>query len=485
MTTVATFCAPAFHHVPPHVGTYGDEVADLAASAGLDLDPEQRLAVDAMYAHDARGRLVSTEFGCAAPRQQVKTHIAKAAALADLVLFDEPECLWTAQLKTTAASAFANGEGNGVADLFENYDHLRRLVDRNGISADSDEPSVTLRRPGVGLPRPRLRFMARSARGGRGLTGRRITFDEALFLKPEMTQAMVPVLSAKSMTGAVQVRYLGSAGLRESAVWREVRNRGRSGAERFLAWLEWAAPTKPCVDRACAHLPGVDGCALDDPELIAAANLALGRRMSLDWVLGTERLAMTPAAFMAERLGWWDDPPEGGCGDLDVDAWLALALPPPALVGPSFGVDVDSAGSAFVGVAWRRHDGGVHVQLAGGTTASALDARCVELRAKHGGAIYAGGPALEHVSEAEAVGMREFAGACQRFADMLDDGVVHHCDEAELNDAVRLAQWRAVGSDGARAWQLKNAAGVGPLAAVTRAVHGLLNGDQGGWAVSV
>src|SRR4051812_6697535 len=92
---------PLHHHVPEHVGTYGPEVADFAAAAGLPLDPEQQLFPDAAYAYDSTGRLVSTEVGCAAPRQNVKSHAGKACALADLALFGEPDCLWTAQLRET------------------------------------------------------------------------------------------------------------------------------------------------------------------------------------------------------------------------------------------------------------------------------------------------------------------------------------------------------------------------------------------------
>jgi hypothetical protein len=43
-----------------------------------------------------------------------------------------------------------------------------------------------------------------------------------------------------------------------------------------------------------------------------------------------------------------------------------------------------------------------------------------------------------------------------------------------LNDAVHGAQWRSVGNAGERAFQLKDAPTVGPLAAVVRALHGLL-----------
>src|SRR5438128_5071490 len=152
MTIAALECPPAHRHVPAHVGTYGPEVADLADAAGMTLYAEQRMALDVMYAHDQHGRLVATEFGCSAPRRNIKSHVGKAAALADLVLFAEPDCLWTAQLRATSNDIFANDKGNGLSQLFENYDFLRRLV---AEVKDSDgEQVIRLRRPTAGAPQP-------------------------------------------------------------------------------------------------------------------------------------------------------------------------------------------------------------------------------------------------------------------------------------------------------------------------------------------
>ena len=487
MTTLVEFCAPAWQHSPPSVGTYGPMVCDLAATVGLELDPEQRLALDLMYAHDARGRLVSTEYGCAAPRRNVKTHIAKAAALADLVLFKQPDCLWSAHLRETAYDAFRNDKGDGLADLFDNYDHLRRLLD--GPPKDSDgETSIRLRRPSVGLPTPALAFVTRSERGGRGLSGRRVTFDEALFLKPSMLSALLPVLAAESVSGAVQVRYLGSAGLKHSAVWRGVRDRGRSGKEPRLAWIEWAAPQEPCELPGCTHKVDTPGCALDRPHLIRAANLALDRRIDLDYVLGTERRGMDPLDYACERLGWWQDPPNLTGGDLDVEAWLKLhdvdARPTRPLV---LGVDQGEDRTISIGVAWRRRDRKVQVMLGQdervdvGLSPAAAVARLVQLHERHKARVVLGGPAMGLERELRDAGIPtdtltggEFATACGQLDDRISAGTIRHGNQTELNDAIALVTWRPVGTAGERAIRLKDAPGVGPAAAVARALAGLL-----------
>lgn len=483
--SVSTFCAPAYHHVPEHVGTYGDEVADLAAGVGLHLDPEQRLVIDAMYAHDAKGRFVASELGGCGPRQNFKSHVGKAAALADLVLFEDPLGLWTAHLRATSDATFTE-----LVEIFDGYDHLRRLL--AGQPKDSDgEQSITLRRPRAGAPHPKLEFMARSERGGRGLSGNRVTFDEALFLKPSMTSAMVPILSARSLAGDVQVRYLGSPGLLASATWREIRDQGRAGASKKLAWIEWAAPHEPCDLKDCTHLPGVEGCALDRPHLIAAANLALGRRIDLDFVLGVERLRLQPPVeFMRERLGWWQDPPNSHGGDLDVLAWLDLADNTATPTRPFvIGVDQGEDRTVSIACAWRRRDQRVQVMLSQdervdvALSPAAAVVRLEQLARRWGARVVLGGPSAGLEKDLHAVGVQcqvatsgEFATACGQLEDRIRAGSLRHGNQDELTAAVRIAKWRPVGTAGERAFKLKDAAGVGPVAALVRALHGLTAG---------
>lgn len=461
-----TFCPPAFEHVPEHVGTYGPEVADLADSAGMTLDPEQRLVIDAMYAHDARGRLVSTEAGCCAPRQNVKTHVAKAAALADLVLFDESMCLWTAHLRSTSDAAYAE-----LVEMFDSYDHLRRLVD--SMPNSDGEQAIRLRRPAVGAPYPYLGFMARSERGGRGLTGRRVTYDEALFLKPSMTSAMVPILSAQSMTGMVQLRYMGSAGIASSEVWRGVRDRGRAGGARSLAWLEWAAVRVPCDRDECTHEGGSAGCALDRRDLVAAANLALGRRIDVEFVMGTERQAMTPADFARERLGWWDEP-AGGSGAFNEAAWGRLA-DAGAARGQTVAFGLATAPDrswAAIAVAWRRPDEHVHVVLADYRAGTAwVRPRLEELGGRWGGTVLVDVASRGTLPDEVPLTQAEQAEAQSDLYDRVLAGTVHHGNELAMNVAVRAARWRPVGDT--QMLDRKGSTDISPLAAAANAVRGV------------
>jgi hypothetical protein len=103
--------------------------------------------------------------------------------------------------------------------------------------------------------------------------------------------------------------------------------------------------------------------------------------------------------------------------------------------------------------------------------------RLVQLAADWRGPVMLGGPSAsleDEVRSASVVSSAEFAAACGRFADLLGDGQLRHGNQPELNEAVREAQWRSVGTAGERAFQLKDSPAVGPLAAVVRGLHGLL-----------
>jgi hypothetical protein len=461
---------PTFFTVPEHVGSYGPEVADWADSAGLSLDAEQRLVLDALYAYGPRGELVATEAGVVCARQNLKTHVLLAAALADLFLFDEPGCMWTAHMR--AALVDPNSGAFSVCKrIIDANDHLRRYVAK--VSEADGEEGIEL------LSGASLAFRLRSGRAGRALTGRRITLDEALYLDGATLGAMVPVLAAQSAKADVQLRYGSSAGKRESAVLRAVRDRGRVGAPR-LTYAEWMADRRPCADEECQHAPGTDGCALDDVDLLRQANPALGRRIALEFVLGTERAAMTPVEFMRERLSWWEDPAADG-GALDVATWALLEDPRAERGAPTFGVATapDRSWSA-VGVAWRRPDGLAHVMLADYRPGAAwVPERVDKLRRRWGGAVLVDTASRGLVEEAEEPSQAQQAQAHNALADAVEAGLLRHSLDAEdigggghaLTTAVRAARWKPSGDT--RVLDRKGSADISPLIAVALAHHGL------------
>src|SRR5574343_1322114 len=77
--------APTFLTHPDFDHTIGDLVADFSASLGFVPDPEQRLALQVMYAQTGPGagyttmspRWSAMEFGIVAPRQNLKSGLFK------------------------------------------------------------------------------------------------------------------------------------------------------------------------------------------------------------------------------------------------------------------------------------------------------------------------------------------------------------------------------------------------------------------------
>jgi hypothetical protein len=103
--------------------------------------------------------------------------------------------------------------------------------------------------------------------------------------------------------------------------------------------------------------------------------------------------------------------------------------------------------------------------------------RCKELADRWHGPVVPPKPfedELDRVGvQVEPISSVEFTAACGAFADALAAGELRHGNQTALNAAVKAAKWRSAGADGSRAFQLKDFPQVGPLAAATRALHGL------------
>jgi len=303
---------PAFLSIPPRRGSYGDEACDLTEKAGRVLDDEQRLAVDAMLSYGPGGRWVALESAILEARQNGKTGgIILPCVLFDMFLMPPDRIVWTAHIFRTARDAF-----NDILGLIEGCADLSRRVKK--VSASHGEEFIELHKPKTSSKAnsttrgAKLEFLARSKGGGRGLGGKRIVMDEALFLAAEAMGALMPTLAARSMLGDPHIMYGSSAGVLGSDHLRTIRNRGRAGNDPSLIYAEWCAPgswDNPGCDLGpeCPHTAETDGCALDDETLWPRANHALGRRISYDYVRA-ERRALPPEEFGRERLGWFTEP---------------------------------------------------------------------------------------------------------------------------------------------------------------------------------
>jgi hypothetical protein len=481
---VPDLVAPAYLSVPPRVGSYGAEACDLTEMAGRILDDEQRLAVDAMLSYGPGGRWVALESAVLEARQNGKTGgIILPSVLFDMFLMPPDRIVWTAHIFRTARDAF-----NDILALIEGCSDLSRRVKK--VNASHGEESIELHKPAGGSATrgAKLEFLARSKGGGRGLGGKRIVMDEALFLSAEAMGALMPTLAARSMLGDPHIMYGSSAGVLGSDHLRGLRNRGRKGGDPSLVYAEWCAPgswDEPGCDLGpeCPHMPETDGCALDDETLWPLANHALGRRISYDYVRA-ERRALPPEEFGRERLGWFTEP-----AGIDVDAliekWTACGDDGSQPSGrPVFMIDASPGlkSAAIVACMWRP-DGRPHLEVVAHEPGSTwLPARAARLQ-KHrplDWVIDPGGPAGALLPDLRLVGidpremsMRDMGQACSAFVAAVEDEWMRHLNDQVMLRALKAADKRDIG-DGLWAWSRRKSGGdITVLVGATGALWGL------------
>lgn len=470
-----TLVQPAHLWIPPRTGSYGGEAIDLMRLTGRTLDAEQELAVDAMLSYGPGGRWAAFETCRIEARQNGKTGgELLPVVLFDLFLMPPDRIVWTAHLFRTARDAF-----NDFDQIISATPELSKRVKK--VTYANGEESVELHSGA------KLEFLARSKGGGRGLGGKRLVMDEALYLSGESMGALIPTLAARSVTGDPQINYASSAGVLVSDHLRGLRDRGRGGGDPSLVYIEHCAPggwDEPgCgLGPDCPHTVGTDGCALDDETLWPLANPALGRRITYQYIRA-ERRALPPEEFGRERLGWFTEP--AGVGAVPLEAWNDCADETSKPTGrPVFMIDASPGSrSAAIVAAMYRPDGFPHLEVvAHGPGTDWVAARCATL-AKHkplDWVIDPGGPAGALLAELLAVAIeprqmsaRDLGQACEAFAAAVTDKALRHLGDPVLARAIVGAGRRDIG-DGLWAWsRRKSETDISPLVAATGAHWGL------------
>jgi hypothetical protein len=470
---------PAYFTCPDYHKTLGPEVGELAAVANFPPDPEQQLALDAMCAMDKYGKSSAFEVAVICSRQNLKTGLMKIAAIGKTVIMERPLFVWSAHEFRTSQEAFRD-----MRILIESCPDLDQMVKK--INYGNGDEAIEW------IGGQRIMFKARTNAGGRGLTGDDVGLDEGFALKPEHMGALLPTLSARPDP---QVLYASSAGLAQSDVLRAIRDRGRAGKSRRLAYIEWCAPEGGCKSDGCTHEVGADGCALDDETNWQRSNPALGRRITVEYVRA-ERQAMPPAEFARERLGWWDEQAgERVISDLD---WQNCFNSGSQIVGPPmFALDVaPSRAWAAVAAAGVNESGKSHLEVTGRdrvtdhrTGTEWVVPRLVEMRTAFpdmrvniaaGSAAEALKPALEAAGiPVDVITVRDVSAACGLFYDHVVTGQVVHLGQPELDAAVAAAKKRV--EDGETAWvwgRKRSSADITPLYAETLALWALVGASN-------
>jgi len=472
--SVLAFQRPRVLHVPPGVSSAGQEAVDLAAMAGLVLDPWQAFVLEHSLAERPDGKWAAFEVGLNVPRQNGKGSILEARELAGLFLLGERLIIHSAHQFDTSLEAFRR-----LLSLVEDTPELRRRVKR--VSRAHGEEGIELTNG------QRVRFRTRTKGGGRGFTGDCLILDEAMILPESAHGALLPTLSARPNP---QVWYAGSAVDQQvhhdGLVWARVRERGIAGEDGALAYFEWshdhgAGPPNPSM---------VPLEIAADPEAWRNANPSLGTRISEEHVQH-ERQAMDPRTFAVERLGIgdWPDTDPATSSVIDWQTWAALADPSSQMNGAvAFAFDVaPDRRSAAICAAGLRDDGRIHVEVIEHRPGLGwLEPRLRDLTAGHENvgifcdAKGAGASFAEDV-DATTTNTAEYVAACGRLFDLINEGGMVHTAAPSLDSAAHGATQRQVGD--AWAWHRRASnVDITPLVAATLAVWGVQHrGVAGVW----
>jgi hypothetical protein len=467
--------APLVRSVPEYATSVGEEALELAATAGLHLDEWQSEILTAALGRRDDGKWAAFEVGVVVPRQNGKGSLLEARELAGLFLLEERLIIHSAHQFDTSLEAFRR-----LLWLIEDTPSLEQQVQR--VSRSHGEEGIELKNG------CRIRFRTRTKGGGRGFTGDTLILDEAMVLPDSFVGALLPTLSARSVTGNPQVWYTGSAVDQmvheHGTALARVRERGVNGDARSLAYFEFAADLRG-DDGETVELSQVDLEMLENPGLWAQANPGLGIRISEEHVANELRSPMGARGFAVERLGIGDWPATHTVAGqvISVADWSALADEESTVVDPvcfAFDVKPDRS-SASIAVAGLRADGLRHVEVVDRQRGTGWVApRLAELTGRHDAiAVVCDpyGPAGSLVHEIEDAGVevqtvtaREHADACGLIFDLVDQKGLRHRGQGELAAAVKAATRRPLGD--AWAWSRKGGVDISPLVAGTLALWG-------------
>lgn len=435
--------SPAYLTAPARVDSSGPEAVELAASAGLVLDPWQRQVLEVALGERADGRWAAREVGLVVPRQNGKGSILEALIVASLLLFDEKLILYSAHEFKTAQETFLR-----VKSLVEGCDDLAGRVLK--IHNAHGQEGIEFRDGG------RLRFVARTKGSGRGFSPQRIILDEALNLSSRAVAALLFSMSAQDNP---QIWFTSShpEADAEGEVLRRLMRRGRAG-DAGLAYLEYAA---------------ADDADLDDEAAWAAANPGFPHRITAE-TIRAERAAVDPADFARERLGIIDLDDETH-KVIPADRWAVCRDYQHTPDGPlEYAVDVSPDARSAAVVA----SDGVHVEVVKYESGTAWVVPTIIAKRDVFSRIVVDptGPAAGLVAPLEAAGIvvrklstEEAVSAAQGFLSDVEDGRLRHLGQTELDAAVANADRRDIG-DGNWLWsRKKSSVDIAPLVAATAA----------------
>lgn len=301
----------------------------------MPLDEWQEQALEAAMGERSDGRWASKFVGMSVPRQNGKSQIIVARALAGVLLFGEKTIIISAHETDTAREVWKR-----LIDVVEDNPSLEARVTGRMNAVNREFLSF-----GTGADKQTIKLKARTVGGARGFSADCLLLDEAQILGKQAWGSIVPTMSARPNP---QMWLFGTPPTDEDDPFAFSRVREQSMAKKARhCWLEWSAG------------PDDD---LDDPAIWAKANPSFGVRISLE-ACADDRAAMDDEQFARERLGMWSL--QRARSVIPGPSWMAQADAESVAVdrfalGIEVGPDLAWASIAFSG---QRPDDDWHIEL--------------------------------------------------------------------------------------------------------------------------
>ena len=457
--------APPRLRVAPSARANGwEDVADLAASLGMPLDEWQEQVLEAAMGERADGKWASKFVGLSAPRQNGKSQLIVARALAGVLLFGEKMIIISAHETDTAREIWKR-----LIDVVEENPTLEARVTGRMDAINREFLSF-----GKGADKQTIKLKARRQSGARGFSADCLLLDEAQILGKQSWGSIVPTMSARPNP---QLWLFGTPPTETDDPFAFSRVRESSKAKKARhCWLEWAAD------------PGDDP---DDPETWAKANPSYGVRISYE-ACADDRAAMDDDQFSMERLGMWASAlqrnPVFGPG-----FWEAVtkADRPEGVEMGALGVavSIDLEKAAIVGAA-ELEDGLSLIRSVqhGPSPDGWLVDAVADLQERHGVPVIIDGkgPAADFIPALKArlgdalyvVAMSEVLDACAGIYKAVRAGEIVHASDGGKPDEIDTAVRSAVKRDLQDRWawgRRKSGQDISPLEAATLAHWGLFS----------
>lgn len=287
-------------------------------------------------------------------RQNGKTRLVEIKNLFKMFVLGIPLVLGTAQDLDTAEESWGN-----AVDLVENTEELAAELD--------DVVKVNGKKALKLTNGSRWKVRAASRRGGRGLSGDDVNFDE---LREHLVWDSWGAVTKTTMARPnAQIWAYSNAGDKRSVVLNSLQKQGRAAAKNpeladpQTGFFEWSAPEHvKCTCKRVDGDPHGKDCRLRDHEAWAQANPALGYTITLEALESALNTDPAPI-FQTECLCQQVD--DLGGKAIDFTVWLDLLDAKSRRHGDvAIGVDIAPLRDyAAVGVYGMRVDGVGHMQL--------------------------------------------------------------------------------------------------------------------------